>query len=179
MMSPTITAAMTQQGMVLGTAAYMSPEQARGKSVDRQSDIWAFGVLLYEMLTAHRLFDGETVSDSIGAILHKDPEWTRLPSDTPPQVRQLLTRCLERDRDARLHDIADARALLADARRDPSGSRLGLSGVIEAPGSSRRRTAVVAICTAAAGIALGLAFGNLVREPVPDQRIHEALVSDN
>ncbi|RKZ13795.1 hypothetical protein DRQ53_12815 [bacterium] len=169
MMSPTITAAMTQHGMVLGTAAYMSPEQARGKSVDRQSDIWAFGVLLYEMLTAHRLFGGETVSDSIGAILHKDPEWNRLPSDTPPQVRQLLTRCLERDRDARLHDIADARALLVDARRDPSGSRLGLSGVSGVPGGSRRRTAIVAICTAVVGIALGLAFGTLMREPAPDE----------
>jgi serine/threonine protein kinase len=154
MMSPTITAAMTQQGMVLGTAAYMSPEQARGKSVDRQSDIWAFGVLLYEMLTAHRVFEGETVSDSIGAILHKDPEWPRLPAETPPQVRQLLVRCLERDRDARLHDIADARAALLDARRDPTGSRVGLSGITPAGGSGRR-VGIVGTITAILGIAIG------------------------
>ena len=163
MMSPTITAAMTQQGMVLGTAAYMSPEQARGKNVDRQSDIWAFGVVLYEMLTTHRLFEGETVSDSIGAILHKDPEWARLPADTPPQVRQLLIRCLERDREARLHDIADARATLVEARRDPTGSRLGMSGMHEPARDTGRRVVAIALVTALIGLVLGVALSPMLR----------------
>ncbi|MHA1154446.1 MAG: serine/threonine-protein kinase, partial [Alphaproteobacteria bacterium] len=93
--SPTITAAMTQVGTILGTAAYMSPEQARGRGVDKQSDIWSFGVVLYEMLTGDCLFKGETVSDSIGAILHRDPDLDQLP-DVPPQVRTLLRRALTR-----------------------------------------------------------------------------------
>ena len=112
--SPTITAAMTRAGVILGTAAYMSPEQARGKSVDRQSDIWAFAVVLYEMLTADRLFGGETVSDSIGAILHRDPDLSRLPA-VPAQVPTLLRRCLARDKRQRLRDIGDARLELEDA----------------------------------------------------------------
>jgi len=112
--SPTITAAMTMQGVILGTAAYMSPEQARGKSIDRQADIWSFGVVLFEMLTAERLFGGETISDSIGAILHRDPDLTQLP-DVPPQVLTLLRRCLSRDKKERLRDIGDARLELADA----------------------------------------------------------------
>jgi len=112
--SPTITAAMTMQGVILGTAAYMSPEQARGKSIDRQADIWSFGVVFFEMLTAERLFGGETISDSIGAILHRNPDLTLLP-EVPPQVTTLLRRCLAREKKARLRDIGDARLELADA----------------------------------------------------------------
>ncbi len=113
--SPTITAAMTQAGVILGTAAYMSPEQARGKHVDRQADIWSFGVVFYEMLTSDRLFGGETVSDSIGAILHRNPDLARLP-DVPPQIHTLLRRCLVRDKRERLRDIGDARLELEDAK---------------------------------------------------------------
>jgi serine/threonine-protein kinase len=112
--TPTITAAMTMQGVILGTAAYMSPEQARGKSIDRQADIWSFGVVFFEMLTAERLFGGETISDSIGAILHRNPDLTLLP-DVPPQVTTLLRRCLAREKKERLRDIGDARLELADA----------------------------------------------------------------
>ena len=112
--SPTITAAMTRAGVILGTAAYMSPEQARGKSVDRQTDIWSFAVVLYEMLTADRLFGGETVSDSIGAILHRDPDLAKLPA-VPAQIPTLLRRCLARDKRQRLRDIGDARLELEDA----------------------------------------------------------------
>ncbi len=128
--SPTMTAGMTQAGVILGTAAYMSPEQARGKHIDKQADLWSFGVVLYEMLTADRLFGGETVSDSIGAILHRDPDLTELP-DVPPQVHVLLRRCLARDKRQRLRDIGDARLDLEDAiaarglaQKESGGSKL-------------------------------------------------------
>ena len=100
--SPTMSRHMTEAGMIMGTAAYMSPEQARGKVVDRRADIWAFGVVLFEMLAGTRLFAGETVSDTLAAVLKTDPDWTLLPKDTPPTVRRLLRRCLERDAKRRL-----------------------------------------------------------------------------
>ena len=100
---------MTQQGVILGTAAYMSPEQARGQAVDKRTDIWAFGCVLYEALTGHVAFKGDTVSDTIVAILDREPEWDRLPSATPATIRALLQRCLEKDAKRRLRDIGDAR----------------------------------------------------------------------
>ncbi len=113
--SPTLaTAAGTQAGIILGTAAYMSPEQARGKAVDRRADIWAFGVVLFEMVTGQRLFAGETVSDTLAAVLKTDPDWTQLPPDLPPSVLRLLKRCLERDPRKRLRDIGEAALLLAE-----------------------------------------------------------------
>jgi Tol biopolymer transport system component/predicted Ser/Thr protein kinase len=130
--SPTITAAMTQAGVILGTAAYMSPEQARGKSIDKQADVWSFGVLFYEMLTADRLFGGETVSDSIGAILHRDPDLTQLPV-VPPQIHTLLRRCLARDKRQRLRDIGDARLELADAMATRSTAKESDQGFRRAP----------------------------------------------
>ena len=112
---PTITTpAMTQAGMILGTAAYMSPEQARGAIVDKRADIWAFGVVLYEMLTGQRLFDGETVSDTLASVLKTDVDWSRLPNETPASVRRLLRYCLARDRKQRLQDIGDARLELSE-----------------------------------------------------------------
>jgi serine/threonine-protein kinase len=98
----------TEAGVLIGTAAYMAPEQARGQPVDRRADIWAFGVVLYEMLTGHRLFAGESVSETLAAVLTKEPDWSLLPKGTPPQVRALLRHCLERDRRNRLHDLGDA-----------------------------------------------------------------------
>jgi serine/threonine-protein kinase len=109
-----ITGALTGANVILGTAAYMSPEQARGKRVDKRADIWAFGVILWEMLTGRRLFDGETVSDTLAAVLRKEPEWDTLPPDTPPNVRRLLRRCLARDPKDRLRDIGDARIVIED-----------------------------------------------------------------
>src|SRR5262245_60508497 len=107
--SPTITTpAMTRAGMILGTAAYMSPEQARGRAVDKRADIWAFGIVLYELLTGTRLFGGETVSDTMAEVLKTDPDWTKLPAETPPSVRRVLERCLQRDPRKRLRDIGDA-----------------------------------------------------------------------
>ena len=94
--------------MILGTAAYMSPEQVRGSAVDRRSDIWAFGVVMYEMLAGMRLFTGESVSDIFAGVLRAELDWNALPSETPPAARRLLRRCLERDRKKRLRDIGDA-----------------------------------------------------------------------
>jgi hypothetical protein len=115
--SPTITAPalMTGVGVLLGTAAYMSPEQASGKAVDRRSDLWAFGVVLYEMLTGRRLFDGETVSHVLASVLKDAPDWTALPATTPTPVRRLLRRCLEKDRKRRTESAADARLEIEEA----------------------------------------------------------------
>jgi hypothetical protein len=112
--------AMTQLGVVLGTAAYMSPEQARGKPVDRRADIWAFGCVLFEMLTSRRPFEGDTMTDVLGAIVRSEPDWTQLPRDTPPRVRVLLTRCLQKDPTKRLRDIGDAIPDLSEAMANTS-----------------------------------------------------------
>ena len=110
--SPTLTARATAAGVILGTAAYMSPEQARGKAVDKRSDIWAFGCVLYEMLTGKKAFEGETVSDAIAAILTREPDWSALRAPVSSKVRDLLRRCLQRDVKQRLRDIGDARIAL-------------------------------------------------------------------
>jgi len=107
--SPTMSAQATKAGLILGTAAYMSPEQARGKPVDKRADIWAFGVVLFEMLTGKRLFTGGTVSDTLASILKEEPDWTLLPVDTPRKLGDLLHRCLRKEVRNRLHDIGDAR----------------------------------------------------------------------
>ncbi len=107
--SPTLTAAATQAGVIIGTAAYMSPEQARGRAVDRRTDVWAFGTVVYEMLTGRKAFEGETVSDTLAAVLTREPDWEALPRDTPASVRRVLRRCLDRDPKTRIHDVADAR----------------------------------------------------------------------
>src|SRR5262245_21597068 len=114
--SPTLTSpAATMAGVVMGTAAYMSPEQAEGLDVDQRSDIWSFGVVLYEMLTGSRLFGGESVQRVIAKVLERDVELSRLPPATPASIRRLLRRCLERDRKRRLHHIADARVEIDEA----------------------------------------------------------------
>lgn len=117
--SPTITAAMTRMGTILGTAGYMSPEQARGKSVDQRADLWAFGVIVFEMLSGRSLFTGETVSDTMAAVLRADLEWDALPSRTAPNLRRLLRRCLARNPKQRIHSAADARLDLLDAEEAP------------------------------------------------------------
>jgi Tol biopolymer transport system component len=118
--SPTFTSAGTEVGVVLGTAAYMAPEQARGHAVDKRADVWAFGVVLFEMLTGTRLFIGGNASDLIAAVLTQDPDFTRLAPDTPPSVRRVLRRCLERDPRRRLRDIGDARLELEASYAEPT-----------------------------------------------------------
>jgi serine/threonine-protein kinase len=112
--SPTITAQMTKPGIILGTAAYMSPEQARGRKIDKRTDIWAFGCILFECLTGMRPFGRETVSDTIAHILKAEPDWTKLPPNTPSVLMSLLRRCLQKDPRNRLHDIADVRIDIQD-----------------------------------------------------------------
>ncbi|HEY6931667.1 MAG TPA: protein kinase [Thermoanaerobaculia bacterium] len=140
--SPTLTAAATQAGVVLGTAAYMSPEQARGKSVDKRADIWAFGAVLYEMLAGRKAFEGETVSDTLAAVLRADVDWAALPPQTPSSVRRVLRRCLDRDVKTRCHDIADARIEM-DETPEP--------GAVRAPmvsGYGRRGPLLLALAAA-------------------------------
>jgi len=125
--SPTMTSLETVDGAILGTAAYMSPEQARGHTADRRADIWAFGAVLYEMLTGKRPFRGETVSDTLAAVLKEEPDWSSLPPRTPATVRRTLRRCLAKDRKHRFHHIADARLELLEVGKEPepeTGSRM-------------------------------------------------------
>ncbi len=124
--SPTLTARATAAGVILGTSAYMSPEQARGKPLDKRTDVWAFGCVFFEMLTGRRAFEGETVSDTLAAVLMKDPEWAVLPEQTPTAVKRILRRCLQRDTKLRLHDIADARLDLEEMSATGASSASGL-----------------------------------------------------
>jgi len=167
--SPTMTLGATSAGVILGTAAYMSPEQARGRTVDRRTDIWSFGCVLYECLTGAQAFAGETVSDMIALILQGEPDGARLPKDTPAKLRALLARCLEKDARQRLRDIGDARIELEElgGARSSSGSRMArmaLSGVQEAQAVAttglRRRTVPIAL--AAALLIGGAVVGALV-----------------
>ena len=117
--SPTLTKG-TAMGAIMGTASYMSPEQARGKTIDKRTDIFAFGCLLYEALTGRRAFGGETVTDTLAAVVKSEPDWSALPQETPAQVRELLERCLRKKADRRLHDIADARIEIEEALGAPA-----------------------------------------------------------
>ena len=118
--SPTRTGEMTSAGVILGTAAYMSPEQARGKPVDKRTDIWAFGCVLFEALTGRQEFGGETISDCIAKVLQKEPDWESLPEKTPWRIQDLLRRCLQKDPHDRLHHIADARIEIRHVLSEPS-----------------------------------------------------------
>jgi Tol biopolymer transport system component len=146
--SPTMTAAATRAGVVIGTAAYMSPEQARGKAVDRRTDVWAFGAVLYEMLTGQKAFGGETISDTLAAVLTREPDWGALPGQTPAAVRRLLKRCLDRDLKRRLHDIADARLELDEPAAAP-----GEAAAPVAPARGFRGARLATVAVVAAGLA--------------------------
>ena len=167
--SPTMSRHATEAGLILGTAAYMSPEQARGKPVDKRADIWSFGVVLHEMLTGERLFTGETVSDVLAAVLTRAPDWKALPQGTPAGVRALLRRCLERDPKKRLHDAADARILLEDSALDGSDDPRPVTAG-ERPGQAGRTTWLARIALLAFGAAAGWAASTLVAGTKPPDR---------
>jgi serine/threonine-protein kinase len=136
--SPTLAHAGTLAGVLLGTAAYMSPEQAKGRTVDRRSDVWAFGCVLFEMLSGRAAFAGETVAETLAAVLRAEPEWSALPAGTPAGVVAVLRRCLEKDPRRRLHDVSDARLLLEEARGEGPPAAVGP----EAPSRRRWREAL-------------------------------------
>jgi serine/threonine-protein kinase len=144
--SPTLSLAATQMGVILGTAAYMSPEQAKGRPTDRRTDVWAFGCVLYEMLTGTRAFDGEDLTDTIAAVVRGEPDWNRLPRKLPPHVRSMLRRCLEKDRKQRLADISVALFLL----NEPASTRTSRD---RAP--SWRMAATIAASVVVAAIVIG------------------------
>jgi serine/threonine-protein kinase len=170
--SPTISIQATELGLVLGTAAYMSPEQAKGRTVDRRADIWAFGVVLYEMLSGRRPFNGDDVPDTLAALLRQPIDWSALPAATPATLRHLLARCLERDTRKRLRDIGEARIAL----ENPSLSLVGASGLPEPLAATaeprrapwKRVAPLAAIAVIAASIA-ALAVWYL--KPIPAARL--------
>jgi len=157
--------AMTQMGVILGTAAYMSPEQAKGRPADKRSDVWSFGCVLYEMLSGKRAFDGEDVSETLAAIIRAEPDWNALPADVTPAVRTLIRRCIAKDRRQRIGDIAVAKFVMAEPQ---------LLSVVGAPpvavaaasvGAWRRVTPIVATALATTGLLAGGVW--IFRVPVP------------
>jgi Tol biopolymer transport system component len=173
--SPTMTQAMTQAGAILGTAAYMSPEQARGVNVDRRTDIWAFGVILFEMLTGKQLFKGETISDTLAAVLRKEPEWDALPVEEAPELCRLIERCLERNPKQRLRDIGEARIFLQDG--GASGTNLSFSGLsaIAAPAEQApaKTPVLLLVGLALVGLVGGTFLGwKILAQPEPAPVVH-------
>ncbi len=161
--SPTLTQEMTQAGVILGTAAYMSPEQAKGEPVDKRADIFAFGCVLYELLTGKRTFDGKTITETLGAIIHKEPDWAALPRTTPWRIRELLRRCLTKDAHDRLRDIANVRVEIKIALTEPT--TVSPTGVVSTAQPALWRTIVPwSIAVAAVVIAISIAFW---RSPQP------------
>jgi Tol biopolymer transport system component len=159
-LSPTVTspAMLTGATVLMGTAGYMSPEQARGKVIDRRADIWAFGIVLYEMLTGRRAFEGESVTEVAGAVIHTEPDWTKLPDATPPTVRMVVRRCLQKDARQRFRDMGDVRLALDGAFATDTAS-------VPAAGSPPRRARAVPLALAAllASAVTGAAVWSLTR----------------
>jgi serine/threonine protein kinase len=153
-MSPTVSLHATQAGLILGTAAYMSPEQAAGKPVDKRTDLWAFGAVVMEMLTGQPVFTGETVSHVFASVLKSDPDWTALPATTPAALRRLLRRCLEKERKRRLSDAADARLEIEEAMTAPMDAAADAGPDVSASPASAWRRALPWTVAAAFGVAL-------------------------
>jgi serine/threonine-protein kinase len=167
--SPTLSAAATAAGVIMGTAAYMSPEQARGQAVDRRADIWSFGIVFYEMLAGKPAFGGDTVSDVLASVLKTDIDLSSLPSDVPPAIRQLLRRCLTRDRKRRLQSIGDGRVIIEDYLENPAGEKTVASmpvATTAAPGWKRViPLALVALLAAGVTAAIVSRLGGGGAEP--------------
>ncbi|HER19707.1 MAG TPA: serine/threonine-protein kinase, partial [Chromatiales bacterium] len=174
--SPTIAAAMgTMGGVILGTAAYMSPEQARGKTIDKLTDVWALGAVLFELLSGNPAFPGETVSDTIAKILERDPDWKALPADTPPSILRLLHRCLEKDKSMRLQDVGEVRVEAAGAL---SGTSQAWTGPVATATPLRRRgRGVPGWIVGAAGIAVAVMFAlhYVVSRPEPPRLVRSTI----
>jgi serine/threonine-protein kinase len=156
--SPTMSAAATRAGVIMGTAAYMSPEQARGKPVDRRADIWAFGVVLYEMLTGRRMFEAEDVSLTLAEVMKSEPQWDALPSDVSPTLRTYLARCLQKDPKERVRDIGDVRLALEGAFEVSAPSE---------PTASKPRTLQWIATVVVTSLVAGFAVWSLTRPAAP------------
>jgi serine/threonine-protein kinase len=174
--APTLTAMGTEEGRILGTPAYMSPEQARGKSVDKRTDVWAFGCVLYILLTGRQAFTGDTLSDMIVSILEREPDWQALPASTPAKIRDLLRRCLQKDPQRRLRDLGDARieieeALLplatAEARtkRDTDSGRVAVRSMASVTSSNPWWRSRTALWIAVVALLVLLAAAGLIYRP--------------
>jgi Tol biopolymer transport system component len=166
--SPTLTIGATVQGVILGTAAYMAPEQAKGMPVDKRADIWAFGVVLYEMLAGGRLFAGDSVTDTLADVLRREIDFAALPAETPPAIRDLVRRCLQRSPRNRLHDIADARLVIEEALAGGGGGAPA-SGVATPPSAPRgvRMREIAGWTLAAASLALAATLALRSGGPAP------------
>ncbi len=166
--SPTLTNPATRVGIILGTAAYMSPEQAKGRPVDRRSDIWAFGAVLYEMLTGQRAFPGEDVSESLAKVIEREPDWAALPATTPPAIQRLLRRSLSKDRTRRLSDAADARLEIEDALSRSEERAIAVETALpRGQGHSLPRAIVMSALVAVSAAAGWLAASGWNRVAVP------------
>jgi serine/threonine-protein kinase len=172
--SPTATRP-TQAGVILGTAPYMSPEQARGKSVDNRTDIWAFGCVLYEALTSRKPFDGETVTDIFAAIINKEPDLELLPETLPRKIGELLRRCLRKDTSRRLQHIGDARVEIEDAMGEPSASSSSDAALVPRP---KARVASPVVSALVAALVSGVAVWSLIRSgPEPPQPVKRMTIN--
>ena len=163
--SPTLTAAATQMGVIMGTAAYMSPEQARGKTVDKRADIWAFGAVLFEMLTGQRPFKGRDVSETLAAVMMKEPEWPALPTTLPAPLSRLLRRCLEKEPKDRLRDIGDARVDLGDVHEAPPTTDVPIPVASVSQPAGWRQVLPWVARMVAVGLITGLAVWTFTRPP--------------
>ena len=170
--SPTLTAAATQMGVIMGTAAYMSPEQAAGQTVDKRGDIWSFGVVLFEMLTGQRLFTGETVSHVLASVLKTEPNWALLPANTPELIRRLLRRSLERKRKRRLSDVSEALIHLEEAATRPAEEpSVAISATAVAqPSRWRQAWPLAAAASVLVGVLIAVTVWSLTRSDVPVSR---------
>ena len=164
-MSPTVSLHATRAGVILGTAAYMAPEQARGKPVDKRADIWSFGCVLFEMLTGRRAFGGDEIGDTLAFVITKEPEWSALSADVPAAIRKVLRRCLDKDRNRRFADIDDVRFEIEDAL---SAGPDTTAAVMSAPSAGRSSRRSLAIGSLAAAVLIALAFWIGQRRAAPE-----------
>ena len=165
--SPTMSIAGTRAGLILGTAAYMAPEQARGQVVDRRADIWAFGVVLFEMLSGRQTFGGETISDVLASVLKNDIDWTKLPADLPAPILRLLRRCLTPDRRTRLRDIGEARVAIADFLAGKGDPTPDSTIAVVQPRSHRGLQAALAAVSLIAAVLAAVVFLQMNRDAAP------------
>jgi len=171
--SPTLTEEMTRAGVIMGTAAYMSPEQAKGEAVDKRADIFAFGCVLYELLTGKRTFDGKTITETLAKILEGEPNWAALPDTTPVRIKELLQDCLQKEVHNRIHDVSQLRIQINKALEEPTESPT-LASAVQPGGQRWAITAGTVVLTA---VIVGLAAWLLVQPSTPEQTLNRFVVT--